>query len=309
MKKLITLLLISLLALTGCSKETVDEGSLVVVSSYTIITDMLHQIAGDKIVIHNLVPTGTDPHEYEPLPQDIKNASDADILFYNGVNLEGGESGWFFKLVRSVNKDLDRVVNLSEGIEPLYLYESDTSEDMINPHAYLNPKNGLIMVQNIVEKLIEVDEVNANYYKENAQVYIEKLTTLENLYRDQFGSLPQEDKVIVTSERAFQYMNKEYDIEEGFIWAVDTDETGTASQIKDLSRFIKEKDVEVLFLESNVDPRPMQTVSKETNVPIFKDKVYSDEIGQKGSAVDTYEKLLTHNLSVFMEGLTHNEDH
>ncbi|HZJ87442.1 MAG TPA: zinc ABC transporter substrate-binding protein [Erysipelothrix sp.] len=309
MKKRLTLILIALLLLSGCAQEKIDDDTLVIVSSYTIITDMLQQIAEDKIVIYNLVPTGTDPHEYEPLPKDIKYVSDADLMFYNGVNLEGGENGWFFKLLKSVDKDIDQVINLSEGIEPLYLYEGNETEDMINPHAYLNPKNGIIMVENILNALVDKDPTNENFYKQNAQIYIEKLTTLENLYRDQFGSLNENDKTIVTSERAFQYMNKEYGIEEGYIWAIDTEETGTAAQIKELSNFIKEKDVKILFLESNVDTRPMETVSKETQVPIFKDKVFSDEIGKKGSEVDTYEKLLTHNLSVFMEGLSEYGSH
>lgn len=102
---------ITLVLLTGCGKENNDSGgkasdeTLKVVTSFTIIQDIAREIGGDNLDIHNLVPTGTDPHEYEPLPKDIKKATDADILFYNGLNLEGGKNGWFFKMMDSVGQD------------------------------------------------------------------------------------------------------------------------------------------------------------------------------------------------------------
>lgn len=309
MKKMLSVMLVLLLVLSGCTKEKQDDGIIRVVSTYTIITDMLTQIAGDKVEIYNLVPTGTDPHEYEPLPKDIMHVSDADLLFYNGLNLEGGEKGWFFKLIYSVNQDLDAVIDLSEGIDPLYLYEGKQSDDMINPHAYLNPKNGIIMVENILEALIAKDKEHESEYRQNAQVYLDKLNEIDTLYRDQFNQIKPQDRIFVTSERAFQYLNKEYGFKEGYIWAIDTEETGTVEQIKTLSQFIKNEDVKILFVESNVDTRPMQTVSKETGVPIYNEVVYSDEIGAKGSEVDTYEKLLNHNLKVIVGGLLEYASH
>ncbi|NLW15171.1 MAG: zinc ABC transporter solute-binding protein [Erysipelothrix sp.] len=302
MKKFISLLSV-LFILTACSSSKPDtkNDKLSIVTSYTILEDMVHQIGKELVDIHNLVPSGTDPHEYEPLPNDIKQASDADILLYNGLNLEGGEHGWFMKLARSVNKDTEKIHDLSLGITPLSLFSDDNVVDEINPHAYLSPKNGLIMVENVLKILIENDVDNKDIYEENAQAYIKTLNDIDLSYRKEFDTL--ESKVLVTSERAFQYMNKEYGLEEGYIWQIDTEETGTAKQIKELTAFIKEKDVKILFLESNVDPRPMETVSQESGVPIYKEHLYSDDIGSKGSAVDTYEKLLIHNLEAIIGGL------
>src|SRR5690625_1143842 len=111
------------------STESGNSGDkLQVVSSFTIITDMVRVVGGDKIEVHNLVPTGTDPHEYEPLPEDIKKATDADILFYNGMNLEGGKDGWFAKLIDSVGQDESRVFSLTERVEPMYLRDESTKE-------------------------------------------------------------------------------------------------------------------------------------------------------------------------------------
>lgn len=294
-----------LLFLVGCTVDSRPNEKLQVVSSYGIITDMLYQIGQDKIEIHNLVPSGKDPHEYEPLPLDIKKASDADLLFYDGLNLE---NGWFFKLANSVNQEESALVNLSEGIKPLYLSD-EMHEGNINPHAYLDVNNGMIMVENIYRKLSDKDPINKSFYESNYHQYLSRLQEIDLKYRNEFNSLHDSDKVIVTSERAFQYMNHRYGLKEAYIWSVDTEGTGTVSQIKRLSEFIKKENVSILFIESNVDPRPMQTVSIETGVPIFEKVVYSDEIGTKDSQVDTYEKMLEHNLSVFIEGVKENGEY
>src|SRR5699024_4878692 len=95
-----------------------EEGNLNVVSSFSILSDMVEEIGGDYVQVHNLVPIGTDPHDYEPLPEDIKAATDADLLFYNGLNLEGGDRGWFFRLINSVSQSEDNIYEASEGVEP-----------------------------------------------------------------------------------------------------------------------------------------------------------------------------------------------
>lgn len=304
MKKLyltIFILLASIL-LISCNNEK-DNDKLVVISSFTIISDMVEQIGKDKVKSYNLVPTGTDPHEYEPLPNDLRNASRADILFYNGLNLEGGENGWFFRLVDATNQKKENVFNVSVGITPLYLTDQ-TNKEQINPHAFISPKNGLIMVDNILEALILKDQKNKEFYQTNANNYKQILISIDEQYDQQFLGITEDKRIIVTSERAFQYLANDYDIVEGYIWAIDTDETGTKEQINSLINFIRNNNINYLFLESNVDPRPMQTVSEETNIPIYSERVFADELTVKGTKVDTYEKFLTHNLRVFIGGIT-----
>lgn len=302
MRKKIASILLILFLLVGCNTEKTKNDKLSVVSSYTIITDMVMQIGQDIIDVYNLVPTGTDPHEYEPLPADMKAVSDADLVFYNGLNLEGGQGGWLFKLLSSVNKNEDLVINLSEGVTPMYLYDEETVGNM-NPHAFLNPNVGMIMVNNILDTLVSTDPDNAEFYERNASFYLETLEAIDYDYRSQISDLLEENKILVTSERAFQYMTSEYGLKEAYIWALDTDEIGTANQIKSLTQFIKDNNVKVLFLESNVDPRPMETVSQESGVPIYVAPIFSDEIGSKESEVDTYVKMLRHNLDVITGGL------
>ncbi|MEI3613850.1 metal ABC transporter solute-binding protein, Zn/Mn family [Pseudogracilibacillus sp. SO30301A] len=283
------------------SKE--DGDKLQVVSSFTIISDMVREVGGDKVEVHNLVPSGTDPHEYEPLPEDIKKATDADILFYNGVNLEGGEDGWFFKMIDSVGQDESKVFSLTERIEPMYLQDEATKEEEINPHSFIDPVVGIHMVEDMRDAFIEVDPDNKDYYEERATDYLDRLKEIEQDYAKRLGELPEENKILVTSECAFQYMLDRYDMGEACIWKVDTEENGSPEQIKSLLNFIEEHNVPILFLESNVDPRPMETVSKESGVEIYEKPIYSDEIGNPGDEVDTYIKYLNYNIDIISDGL------
>lgn len=284
------------------TKEANSEDTLNVVSSFSILSDMIEKIGGEYVNVHNLVPIGTDPHEYEPLPEDIKVASDADLLFYNGLNLEGGENGWFFKLVKSVGKSEDNIVEASEGVEPLYLADEEGNQE-VNPHAFLSPKIGIQMTENIREALIEHMPENAEYFEQSAADYLKQLKEIDEEYAEGINSIPEENRIFMASEQAFQYMTKEYGLKEGYIWAIDTDENGSPDQIRQAIEFVKENQPKVLFIESNVDRRPMETISSETGVAIYEQSVLSDEIGKPGEAGDSYIKYLEYNLDVILNGL------
>ncbi|MFA8439766.1 metal ABC transporter solute-binding protein, Zn/Mn family [Pueribacillus sp. YX66] len=307
--KAIILASFALVLLAACGGNEASDGSnsgdkLQVVSSFTIITDMVREVGGDKVEVHNLVPTGTDPHEYEPLPEDIKKSTDADILFYNGMNLEGGEDGWFFKMVDSVGQDRSKAYSLTERVEPMYLRDEATREEEVNPHSFIDPVVGIYMVEDMRDAFIEVDPDNKEYYEERASNYLERLHEIEIEYEERLGAIPEENRILVTSECAFQYMLDRYNMGEECIWKVDTEENGSPEQIKSLISFIEENNVPILFLESNVDPRPMETVSKESGVPIYEKPIYSDEIGNPGDEVDTYIKYLQYNIDVISDGLS-----
>lgn len=306
--KILAITMIGLL-LVACGNEedtSIKEGNsediLNVVSSFSLLSDMIESIGGEYVNVHNLVPIGTDPHEYEPLPEDIKAASDADLLFYNGVNLEGGENGWFFKLVKSVGQSEDNIVEASEGVEPMYIADEEGNQE-VNPHAFLSPKVGIQMAENIRETLIEHIPENAEYFEQNAADYLKQLKEIDEEYAEGINIIPEENRIFMSSEQAFQYMTKEYGLKEGYIWAVDTDENGSPDQIRQAIEFVKENQPKVLFVESNVDRRPMETVSSETGVAIYEQPILSDEIGKPGEAGDTYIKYLEYNLDVILNGL------
>lgn len=264
------------------------------------------EVFGEKVEVHNLVPTGTDPHEYDPLPEDIKAATDADVLFYNGLNLEGGDSGWFARMMESVGQDWDKAFELAAGVEPMYVKSGDGREEEINPHAFLDPVVGIQMAENTRDALIEIDPDNKEFYEENADTYLEQLRDIDEQYQTKINEIPEEDRVFITSEQAYQYMTERYGLKEGYIWAIDTEENGSPEQITSLLKFIEENDPPILFIETNVDPRPMETVSKESGVEIY-GELFSDEIGAPGEEGDTYIKYLQYNIDMIYEGLTSKE--
>lgn len=310
MKKWIQLTLfaaitIGLLAACGNKEDntTDGDGKVQAIATFSIIHDIVSEIGGDLVDVHSMVPIGTDPHEYDPLPEDIKKASDADVLFYNGLNLEGGENGWFFKLADNVGADENEVFELMEGVEPLYLTSEDGSEKEVNPHAFLDPTVVILMTENAKSALIQVDPDNEETYEKNANELLEKLHALDQEYEEKIQDIPEENRVLVTSERAYQYMANHYGLEEGFIWEIDTEENGTPEQIKSLVKFVEESNVPALFVETNVDERPMETVSNETGVPIAA-KLFSDELGREGEDGSNVIDFLQHNIDTIHEHLT-----
>lgn len=313
MKKRVTFIisfLLVVLVLAACTDENsvasdeTESGKLKVVTSFTILEDLAREIGGDDVSIHNLVPTGTDPHEYEPLPQDMSKATDADILFYNGLNLEGGDNGWFNKMIESVNQDEDNVCSLTNRIDPMYITDDEGKEEEINPHAFISPKVGIKMAEDMRDCLVEKDPEHKENYEDRAEKYLTRLKDIEAEYQQKIDDIPEDSRVLVTSERAFQYLASDYGLKEGYIWAIDTEDTGSSKQINSLVSFIEENDVSVLFIESNVDPRPMETVSEQTGVPFSSQPIYSDEIGKPGEEVDTYIKYLNYNINLIHDELS-----
>ena len=307
MKKLgfLSLLLLAVCTLLACSgqkKASSDSSKLKVVATNSIIADITKNIAGDKIDLHSIVPVGKDPHEYEPLPEDVKKTSQADLIFYNGINLETGGNAWFTKLVKNANKKENKdYYAVSDGVDIIYL-EGQSEKGKEDPHAWLNLENGIIYAQNIAKRLIEKDPDNKATYEKNLKAYVEKLTALDKEAKEKFNNIPEEKKMIVTSEGCFKYFSKAYSVPSAYIWEINTDEEGTPDQIKSLVEKLRKTKVPSLFVESSVDDRPMKTVSKDTNIPIHA-KIFTDSIAEKGEEGDSYYSMMKYNLDKISEGL------
>ena len=302
----LVLLLVAIVGLVACSsqKSSSDSSSskLNVVATNSIIADITKNIAGDKINLHSIVPVGQDPHEYEPLPEDVKKTSKADLIFYNGINLETGGNAWFTKLVENAQKKENKdYYAVSEGVDVIYL-EGQNEKGKEDPHAWLNLENGIIYAQNIAKRLIEKDPDNKTTYEKNLKAYVEKLTALDKEAKEKFNNIPEEKKMIVTSEGCFKYFSKAYNVPSAYIWEINTDEEGTPDQTKSLVEKLRKTKVPSLFVESSVDDRPMKTVSKDTNIPIYA-KIFTDSIAEKGEDGDSYYSMMKYNLDKISEGL------
>jgi iron/zinc/copper transport system substrate-binding protein len=277
-----------------------NSDKLKVVTTNSILEDMVFQVAGDKIDLYSIVARGIDPHEYEPKPNDISATTQADVIFHNGLNLETGGSGWFKKLIETAHKtDGEQVFETSQKVTPLYLTSNQNEKD---PHAWLDLSNGIKYVQTIRDVLKSKDSKNATYYQERSAAYIAKLEKLDAAARERFLDIPEKQRLLVTSEGAFKYFSKAYQVTPAYIWEINTEAQGTPEQMADVLSKIRNSEVMGLFLETSVSPKSMQQVAKETGLEI-KSKIFTDSLAKKGQAGDTYYEMMKWNLDKIYQGL------
>lgn len=305
--KLLFISLMSIVFMAGCSEEEqgsseTNEEKLQVVTTYSILYDIVKNVGGDQVEIHSLAPVGSNPHEYDPLPVDIQKATDADAIFYNGLNLEAGNS-WFEKLLETAGKSGENapVYRMSEGVEAKHL-TTKGKEGEEDPHAWLDIRNGIKYAENARDGLIEVDPEHAAVYEENAKVYIKQLQELHEQAVADFNEIPEEKRFIVTSEGAFKYFSAAYNFQAGYIWEINSENQGTPEQVTQIVKLIKDKKPSALFVETSIDPRSMEMVSSETGVPIG-GTLFTDSVGKPGEPGDTYIKMMKSNITVILENV------
>jgi iron/zinc/copper transport system substrate-binding protein len=301
--------ILSILFLAACSGEKDSstavnkEEKVQVVTTYSIVYDIVKNVGGDLVEIHSLAPIGSNPHEYDPLPVDVQKTTDADAVFYNGLNLEAGNS-WFDKLMETAGKDGEDapVFLMSEGVEAMHL-TTEGNEGEEDPHAWLDIRNGIKYAENARDGLINVDPDNKEAYEKNAEAYIAELKELHNKAVKQFKEIPEKERVLVTSEGAFKYFSEAYGFQAEYIWEINQENQGTPDQITRIVDIINEKEITGLFLETSIDPRSMEAVSSETNVPIM-GKVFTDSLAKPGEDGDTYISMMEWNIKTIKEGLS-----
>ena len=303
MKKLLTITMILILFLSACGKGNNDSTSqsnekIKVVTTNSILYDMVKNVGGDNVEIHSIVPIGQDPHEYEVKPKDIKALTDADVVFYNGLNLETG-NGWFKNALSQANKSYEdgSVVKVSKNVKPLYLNSAkEGDESKQDPHAWLSLDNGIKYVEEISKALIKKNDNYKDDIQNNTKDYITKLEGLKKESHDKFNDIPKEQRAMITSEGAFKYFSKQFDIKPGYIWEINTEKRGTPEQMKQAVKFVQDNNLKHLLVETSVDKKSMQSLSEETNLDIY-GEVYTDSIGKKGTKGDSYFNMMQENIN------------
>lgn len=278
-----------------------ESQKLRVVTTNSILEDMVHNVGGDRIALYSIVKRGTDPHEYEPKPTDITATSEADVIFHNGLNLETGGSGWFKKLVETSHKQFGKqVFAASAGVTPQHL---TTNTQEVDPHAWLDLANGVQYVKTITKQLQQKDPDNAAYYQKNADRYIAKLEQLHRTAQTKFVAIPESQRLLVTSEGAFKYFSKAYHVTPAYIWEINTESQGTPEQMKAVLAKIRQSEVKHVFVETSVSPKSMEKVAKETGLSIYS-KIFTDSLAAEGKQGDTYYDMMKWNLDKIYAGLT-----
>jgi manganese/iron transport system substrate-binding protein len=288
--------LFSSLLLLGCgdSGSPAKDGKKRVVTSFTIIADMAREVAGDAAIVESITKPGAEVHGYDPTPKDIVKAQGADLVLWNGMNLEL----WFEKFFQNV-KDVPSAV-LSEGIEPMGISEGPYTGKP-NPHAWMSPANAVIYVENIRKALVKMDPANEATYNANAAAYTAELKALIEPVREKLAAIPEEKRWLVTSEGAFSYLCADYSLKQLYLWPINADAQGTPQQVRKVIDTVRENGIPVVFSESTVSDKPMRQVAKETGAS-YGGVLYVDSLTGSDGPAPTFLKLLETNADTLVKG-------
>lgn len=285
--KIMTALALGLFAMQANAKFKV-------VTTFTVIQDIAQNVAGNAATVESITKPGAEIHEYEPTPKDIVKAQSADLILWNGLNLER----WFERFFQNV-KDKPAVV-VTEGIQPLSIYEGPY-KDAPNPHAWMSPSNALIYIENIKNALVKYDPQNAAVYEKNAADYAQKIKQLDEPLRVKLAQIPEEQRWLVTSEGAFSYLAKDYNLKEGYLWPINAEQQGSPQQVRKVIDLVRKNNIPVVFSESTISAKPAQQVAKESGAK-YGGVLYVDSLSAKEGPVPTYIDLLNVTVSTIVKG-------
>jgi manganese/iron transport system substrate-binding protein len=266
------------------------------VTSFTIIADMARNVAGDAADVVSVTKPGAEIHNYQPTPGDLIAAQDADLLLWNGLNLEQ----WFEQFLQNLGEVPSVVV--TDGIEPLGIGEGPY-QGKPNPHAWMSPSDALIYVENIRKAFVEADPQNETIYNANAQAYAEQINATVAPIRAAIQAIPEERRWLATSEGAFSYLARDFGLKEIYLWPINADQQGTPQQVRLMIDAIRANDIPAIFSESTISPKPAEQVARETGIP-YGGVLYVDSLSEPDGPVPTYLDLLAVTTSTIVAGLT-----
>ncbi len=271
------------MVLFGASTALAQE-QFKVVTTFTVIADMARNVAGDAAIVESITKPGAEIHDYQPTPGDVRRAQDADLILWNGLNLER----WFERFFENL-RGVPSVV-VSDGVEPIGIFEGPY-EGLPNPHAWMSPTNALIYVDNIRAALVEHDPSNAAVYEANAEAYKARIESVIGPIREALAEVPEGQRWLVTSEGAFSYLARDFGFKELYLWPINADAQGTPQQVKKVVDGVRENGIPVVFSESTVSDKPAKEVARETGAR-YGGVLYVDSLTDAGGAVPTYLDLL-----------------
>lgn len=254
------------------------------VTTFTVIADIARNVAGDAAIVESITKPGAEIHDYQPTPQDIVRAQGADVIFWNGLNLER----WFARFLQDVEGVPNVIV--SEGVEPLSIYDGPYT-DKPNPHAWMSTQSALIYIENIRKAFSEMDPDNAKTYNENAENYAAKVRAIKSELAETLSDIPEQQRYLLTSEGAFSYLAKDLDMQEVYLWPMNADQQGTPRQVSKVIDTVREKNIPVVFSESTISDKPAKQVAAETDA-VYGGVLYVDSLSEEGGEVPTYLDLL-----------------
>jgi manganese/iron transport system substrate-binding protein len=274
--------------------EPASGKPLRVVTTFTVIQDIAQNVAGKAAVVESITKPGAEIHDYQPTPLDVVKAQSADLVLWNGMNLER----WFERFFENVKNVKSAVV--TDGIVPIGIKEGPY-EGKPNPHAWMSTQNALIYVENIRKALSEADPANAATYAENAETYSQALKATDAPLRARLAKVPEDKRWLVTSEGAFSYLARDYGWREAYLWPINADEQGTPQQVRRLIDLVRKNKIPAVFSESTISDKPAKQVARETGAA-YGGVLYVDSLSTANGPVPTFLKLLEVTVDTVAKG-------
>ncbi len=287
-----TLVLIASLAAGG---PAVAQEKFKAVTTFTVIADIAQNVAGDAATVESITKPNAEIHNYQPTPGDILRAQDAQLILWNGLNLEL----WFERFFNNLS-DVPSVV-VSEGVEPMGIAEGPYTGKP-NPHAWMSTEAALIYVENVRKAFVEHDPRNAETYNRNAAAYSEKIKAEVEPIRQQLAAIPEERRWLVSSEGAFSYLARDFGLKELYIWPINADQQGTPQQVRRVIDAVRANNIPAVFSESTVSADPAKQIARETGVK-YGGVLYVDSLSDADGPVPTYLDLLKVTADTIAKGL------
>ncbi len=283
-------------AVLGILAGSASADRLKVVTTFTVLADMAANVAVDAADVVSVTKPGAEIHGYQPTPRDIVRASDADLILWNGLNLEL----WFEQFLSNLG-DVPSVT-LTDGIDPIAI-ASGSYEGKSNPHAWMGLDNALIYIGNIARALSEHDPDNADTYAANAERYADQLRSTLAPLRAQVQAIPEDQRWLVTCEGAFSYLARDFGLKELYLWPMNADQVGTPQQVRAVIDGVRDNAIPVVFCESTVNTKPAKQVARETGTK-YGGELYVDSLSKANGPVPTYLDLLRVTSETVVRGLT-----
>ena len=300
-------LTLALSLLLGACALPIDRGDLSqrpvrVTATVGMITDIIANVGGDRVIVTGLMGPGVDPHYYKPSARDILRLDDADVIFYGGLHLEGRMVEVFEKLDK-----IKPVVAVSRDIPPDRLRRPIEFEGAYDPHIWFDVTLWQFAVGTIRDELSQLDPAHAGIYAQNAAAYLNKLDALDQHVRQQIDSIPSQARVLITAHDAFGYFGDRYGMEVRGLQGTSTATEAGAGDVRSLAAFIAERKIKAIFVESSVPAATVEAVqaavqSRGWDVRIG-GELFSDAMGDAGSFEGTYIGMVTHNADTIAAAL------
>lgn len=264
-------------------------------TTFTIIADMARNVAGETAEVVSITRPGAEIHNYAPTPRDIVAAQRADLILWNGLNLEL----WFEKFFQTL-RDVPEVV-VSDGVEPMGIAEGPYAGKP-NPHAWMSPTDAKIYVDNIAAAFAAHDPDNAAAYRANADAYKAEIDAVAAPIRAAIAAIPEERRWLATGEGAFSYLARDFGLKELYLWPINADQQGTPSQVKKVIDAMRAHAIPAIFSESTVSSDPSEQVARETGAR-YGGVLYVDSLSAADGPAPTYLDLLRVTTETIVNGL------